>query len=170
MKKINQFNWYWNKSVHCKPIPVMKTGFSLCSFSHREKPVFITGIPANENSFSLCGNTTQGKPCSDPVLALYGIAVYPNSSNAIFSKSSNPCTAGTLCNFVFELISNFCSHSECVTRVSIYAIREAAWSIKFSCATISTWWSASDMSDWQDRKCQNIILGLQIACFQNKAS
>ena len=25
--------------------------------------------------FSLCGNTTQGKPCSGPVLALYGIAV-----------------------------------------------------------------------------------------------
>ena len=69
---------------------------------------------------------------------------------------------------VFEQILNFCSHSECVTRVSIYAIREAAWSIKFSCVTISTWWS--DMSDWQDRKWQNIILGLQIACFQNKAS
>ena len=96
------------------------------------------------------------------------IFTYPNLSNAIFSKSSNPCNARTLCNFVFEQILNFCSHSECVTRVSIYAIREAAWSIKFSCATISTWWS--DMSDWQDRKWQNIILGLQIACFQNKAS
>ena len=23
--------------IHCKPIPVMKTGFSLCTFSHREK-------------------------------------------------------------------------------------------------------------------------------------
>ena len=36
---------------HCKPIPLMKTGFSLCSISIREKPVFITGIPANENRF-----------------------------------------------------------------------------------------------------------------------
>ena len=36
----------------------MKTGFCLCTFSHREKPVFITW-----------------EPCSGPVLALYGIAV-----------------------------------------------------------------------------------------------
>ena len=28
--------------MHCKPIPVMKTGFSLCTFSNREKPVLIT--------------------------------------------------------------------------------------------------------------------------------
>ena len=27
--------------VHCKPIPVMKTGFYLWTFSHREKPVFL---------------------------------------------------------------------------------------------------------------------------------
>jgi hypothetical protein len=38
--------------LHCKPIPVIKTGFSLCSFSDREKL-------HREN----------------PVLALYGIAV-----------------------------------------------------------------------------------------------
>jgi hypothetical protein len=31
--------------VQCKPIPVMKTGFSLGSFSRWEKPVFITGNP-----------------------------------------------------------------------------------------------------------------------------
>ena len=62
-------------NVHCKPIPVMKTGFSLCSFSHREKPGFINSVPCNENRFSLCGKTKQGKPCSGPVLALYGIAV-----------------------------------------------------------------------------------------------
>ena len=37
--------------VHCKPIPVMKTGFSLWTFSHREKPVFITGIPAMRTGF-----------------------------------------------------------------------------------------------------------------------
>ena len=34
--------------LHCKPIPVMRTGFSLCSISIRETPVFITGIPAND--------------------------------------------------------------------------------------------------------------------------
>ena len=32
-------------------------------------------IPAMKTGFSLCGNTTKGKPCSGPVLALYGIAV-----------------------------------------------------------------------------------------------
>ena len=38
--------WYVSiHMVHCKPIPVMKTGFSLGSFSHWEKPVFITGNP-----------------------------------------------------------------------------------------------------------------------------
>ena len=42
-----------------KKMIVMKTGFSLCSISNREKPVFITW-----------------EPCSGPVLALYGIAVY----------------------------------------------------------------------------------------------
>ena len=37
-------------TVHCKPIPVMKTRFSLWSFSHREKPVFITGNPVRKTS------------------------------------------------------------------------------------------------------------------------
>ena len=32
------------KRLHCKPIPVMKTGFSLWGNSHREKPVFIAGM------------------------------------------------------------------------------------------------------------------------------
>ena len=42
------------------PFPVMNTGFSLCSFSHREISVMKTG-------FSLCGKTTQEKPCTGPV-------------------------------------------------------------------------------------------------------
>ena len=46
----------------------MKTGFSLCSFSHRDKPVFITGIPANENRFFPVWENYTGKT---PVLALY---------------------------------------------------------------------------------------------------
>ena len=33
------------------------------------------GNPVMKTGFSLCGKTTQGKPCSGPVLALYGIAV-----------------------------------------------------------------------------------------------
>ena len=56
---------------HCKPIPVMKTGFSLCSISNRENPVFITGIPAIENRFFLLWKYYTGKsqfwPCTDPV-------------------------------------------------------------------------------------------------------
>mgnify|MGYP007101769659 CR=1 FL=1 len=56
------------------PFPVMKTGFSLCSFSHREIPVMKTGSlqweqgsPVMKTGFSLCGKTTQGKPCNCPV-------------------------------------------------------------------------------------------------------
>ena len=54
----------------------MKTGFSLCSISHREKPVFITWEHCNENRFFPVWEKYTGKPCSGPVLALYGIAVY----------------------------------------------------------------------------------------------
>ena len=56
---------------HCKPIPVMKTGFSLCSISNREKPVFITGIPANKNRIFPVWKYYTGKtlfwPCTGPV-------------------------------------------------------------------------------------------------------
>ena len=31
-----------------------------------------TGFPVMKTGFSLCEFTTQGKPCSGPVLALYG--------------------------------------------------------------------------------------------------
>ena len=51
------------------PCVVFLTGKDL--FSSPANPVLKTG-------FSLCGNTTYGKPCSGPVLALYGIAVYQN--------------------------------------------------------------------------------------------
>ena len=46
--------------MHCKPIPVIETGFSLRSSSHREKPVSITGNPVLIAGmlFSL-----QGFPC-----------------------------------------------------------------------------------------------------------
>ena len=59
------------KRIHCKPIPVMKIGFSLCNISIREKPVFITGIPATENRFFPVWKYYTGKslfwPCTDPV-------------------------------------------------------------------------------------------------------
>ena len=64
-----QFLWTWNFvvrqsrkqiMVHCKPIPVMKTGFSLCTFSHREKPVSISWNPCWEKVHR-----------EIPVLALY---------------------------------------------------------------------------------------------------
>ena len=67
------------------PFPVMTTGISLCSNSHREIPVMNTGslqweqgFPVMKTGFSLWEFTTQGKPCSGPVLVLYGIAVYIN--------------------------------------------------------------------------------------------
>ena len=57
--------------THCKPIPVMKTGFSLCTFPNREKPVFITGIPANAKKFFPVWEKYTGKtlfwPCTGPV-------------------------------------------------------------------------------------------------------
>ena len=63
--------------IHCKPIPVMKTGNSLCNFPNREKPVSITWEPCNKNRFFPVWEKYTGKslfwPC---ILALYGIAVY----------------------------------------------------------------------------------------------
>ena len=54
-----------------KNIPVMKTGFFLCSISNREKPFFITGIPATENRFFPVWKYYTGKslfwPCTDHV-------------------------------------------------------------------------------------------------------
>ena len=38
-------------------------GFPCVLFANREKPVFITGIPANENRFFPVGKSTQGNPC-----------------------------------------------------------------------------------------------------------
>ena len=57
---------------HCKPTPVMKKGF----FPTGKNLVSSPGNPVMKTGFSLCGKSTQGKPCSGPVLALYGIAVW----------------------------------------------------------------------------------------------
>ena len=68
--------------VHCKPIPCNENRVFPAKFSHREIPVMKTGVPAmrtgipcNENGFFPVWKTSQGNPCSAPVLALYGIAV-----------------------------------------------------------------------------------------------
>ena len=50
-------------SYTANPFSVMKTGFSLCSISNRENPVFITGIPANGNRFFPVRKSIQRKPC-----------------------------------------------------------------------------------------------------------
>ena len=59
-------------SLHSKPIPVMKTGFSLCTFPNREKPVSITWEPCNENRFFPVWEKYTGKtlywPCTGPVM------------------------------------------------------------------------------------------------------
>jgi hypothetical protein len=69
--------------IHCKPIPCNENRVYPVKFSHREILVMKTGVPAmragvpcNENRFFLVWKTSQGKPCSGPVLALYRIAVY----------------------------------------------------------------------------------------------
>jgi hypothetical protein len=57
-----------NAYLHCKPITVMKTGFSLCSISNREKPVFITWEPCYESRFFPVWKYYTGKtlywPCT----------------------------------------------------------------------------------------------------------
>ena len=49
----------------------MKTGFSLCHISNREKPVFINWEPCDENRFFPVWKYYTGKtlfwPCSGPV-------------------------------------------------------------------------------------------------------
>ena len=58
----------WLSDKHCKPIPVMKTGVSLCTFPNREKPVVIT---CNEKRFfpawEKYTEKTLSTPCTGPV-------------------------------------------------------------------------------------------------------
>ena len=76
-----------SSSLHCKPIPVMKTGFSLCTFPNREKPVFISCDPCNENRLFPVGKNYTGKslfwPCTDPVR---DCSEYVNVSFWLFHK------------------------------------------------------------------------------------
>ena len=72
--------------IHCNPVQGQyraRTGFSLCSkFSqgktcfHYREPLFSLQGPCIHYRDFPVRITTQGNPCSGPVLALYGIAVY----------------------------------------------------------------------------------------------
>ena len=70
--------------LHCKPIPVMKTGISLCSISNREKPVFINWEPCNENRFFPVWKYYTGKtlfcPCTGPIRDCSVVASKPRNS------------------------------------------------------------------------------------------
>ena len=69
-------------TLQTHPGPVMKTGFSPCTFSHREKPPVYSGNPVMKTGFSLCWKSTQGKPCSGPVLACSVIFVVLPAANS----------------------------------------------------------------------------------------
>jgi hypothetical protein len=79
----------------------MKTGFSLCTFSHREKPVFITWEPCNENRFFPVWEKYTGKspfwPFTGPVRDCSVMTIHIFAHIALFSiintfaKSSLTC-------------------------------------------------------------------------------
>jgi hypothetical protein len=69
------------------PIPVMKTGFSLCSFA-----VFISGIPANETRIFPVSENYTGKtlfwPCTGPVQdCSAGVAISKFSQHQMFEPN-----------------------------------------------------------------------------------
>jgi hypothetical protein len=72
----------------------MKTGFSLCSISTREKPVFITGISANENRFFPVWKYYTGNslfwPCTGPV------------------RDCSVCIIPTPYVYMYQLMPDFC--------------------------------------------------------------
>ena len=53
-----------------------KQGFPFVLFLTGKNLFPSPGNPVMKTGFSLCGKSTQGKTCTGPVLALYGIAVY----------------------------------------------------------------------------------------------
>ena len=61
-------------------------GFPCVLFPNREKPVFITGIPANGNRFFPVRKSTQGKPCFH---YRDGFAVYNSFSGEVLIAVSS---------------------------------------------------------------------------------
>ena len=69
-------HWMISQSLHTlQTHPCNENRVFPVYFFSQGKHISITLEPCNENRFSLCWKSTQGKPCSGPVLALYGIAV-----------------------------------------------------------------------------------------------
>ena len=101
-------NWDTLKKCkgHCKPIPVMRTGISLCSISIREKLVFITGIPANDNKFFPLWKYYTGKtllwPCIGTVRDCSGykhrISSYKALPRIIPATLIIPCSGARTAN------------------------------------------------------------------------
>ena len=54
-------------------------GFPCVGFLTGKNLFSLKGSQLMKTGFCLCGKTTLGKPCSGPVLALYGIAVQGQS-------------------------------------------------------------------------------------------
>ena len=54
---------YYSTAIPYRVSTGSEQGFPCVLFPNREKPVFITGIPANENRFFPVGKSTQGNPC-----------------------------------------------------------------------------------------------------------
>ena len=65
-------------------------GFPCVVFPYRENPVFIAGFPVDENRFFPVWKTSQGKPCSGPVVALYRIAVHIEVAMTTAAVLNNP--------------------------------------------------------------------------------
>ena len=73
----------------------MKTGFSLCSISYREKPVFITWELRNENRFFPVWKYYTVKtlfwPCTGPVRDCSAVVVIGLGKNLLFESVLAHC-------------------------------------------------------------------------------
>ena len=106
--------------MHCKPIPVMKTGFSLWSFSHREKPVFIAGISCNTKRFFPVLKNFTGKtlfsPCNDPVRDCSGSKYLVHQIRNLNFQSSK-LKFPMLC-LAWQLLQGLCNLTLCLLLIS----------------------------------------------------
>ena len=104
---------YDNVKMYCKPILVMKIGFSLFSFSHREKL-------RRENPVWPCTGPSTGLQCDRILLQNYFDPSWiPGASFSSFQKSF---LAGT--NAVLKTLSE-----QGVTRTSVFNFFTMKWNI-----------------------------------------
>ena len=71
--------------LYTEPIPCNENRVFHVKFSPREIPVMKTGVPAMRTGVPCNENTSQGKPFSGPVLALYRISVYTRHFRKLFA-------------------------------------------------------------------------------------